>query len=340
MINVGMIGLGPVWETRHRPALERLRDRIKVRAVYDVVASRARQLAAELNADVAPSITTLAERNDLRAVLLLDAGWHGSEALRLLTAHGKPTYIAGRISGDLASLQDFRALQFTQGITLMPEFGRRYTPATCRLHELIATRIGRPQRVRIEGRFPEPEHPEAIPGRDSGTDYLIGWFDWCRHVLRGAPVSLKAEPLDSRGNSNSGLQICIQYASRSEGRPLVAELQFLGPDDRLDQDSARNSVCAANTDCEHRLSVSCTSGTAVLEGTTRISWENGIEHRAETLTSDRTEVEVMLDHFCRRVVGGLIPVADINDVCRSMIMAHAAEESLRTGQTVTLDGQN
>jgi len=44
----------------------------------------------------------------------------------------------------------------------------------------------------------------------------------------------------------------------------------------------------------------------------------GEEGTTESLTADRSEVEVMIDHFCRRLAGGLIPVADISDVCRCL----------------------
>jgi hypothetical protein len=37
----------------------------------------------------------------------------------------------------------------------------------------------------------------------------------------------------------------------------------------------------------------------------------------ESLTTDRTDVEVMLDHFTRRVLGGLIPVPTLEDVQRA-----------------------
>ena len=44
----------------------------------------------------------------------------------------------------------------------------------------------------------------------------------------------------------------------------------------------------------------------------------------------------MLDHFSRRVAGGLIPVADIADVHRAFQMVLAAEEGLSTGQAIDL----
>ena len=48
MLNIGVIGLGPDWETRHRPALARLARRIRIAAVYDAVTPRAERVADEL----------------------------------------------------------------------------------------------------------------------------------------------------------------------------------------------------------------------------------------------------------------------------------------------------
>ena len=44
-LRVGIVGLGDAWESRHRPALRALSDRIEVRAVCCEVAHRA-ELAA------------------------------------------------------------------------------------------------------------------------------------------------------------------------------------------------------------------------------------------------------------------------------------------------------
>ncbi len=37
----------------------------------------------------------------------------------------------------------------------------------------------------------------------------------------------------------------------------------------------------------------------------------------EGLATERTETEVLLDHFCRRAVGGLIPVPSLEDFLRA-----------------------
>jgi hypothetical protein len=46
----------------------------------------------------------------------------------------------------------------------------------------------------------------------------------------------------------------------------------------------------------------------------------------------------MIDHFCRRLVGGLIPVADISDVCRCLRLVHATKQSLATAAPIPLNG--
>ena len=48
-----------------------------------------------------------------------------------------------------------------------------------------------------------------------------------------------------------------------------------------------------------------------------MTWESAGKREIESLDSERAAVEVMLDHFSRRVVGGLIPVPTLDDFCRA-----------------------
>ncbi|HIQ23181.1 MAG TPA: gfo/Idh/MocA family oxidoreductase, partial [Planctomycetes bacterium] len=74
---MGLVGLGPAWEKRHRVALRSLADRFEVRAVYDQVAHRAQAAAAEWDAAAVDSFRQLAAREDVDAVLVLDRQWFG-----------------------------------------------------------------------------------------------------------------------------------------------------------------------------------------------------------------------------------------------------------------------
>ena len=42
-LRVGVVGLGRLWEVRHKPALARMKDRFQVVAVYDQVAPEGRE---------------------------------------------------------------------------------------------------------------------------------------------------------------------------------------------------------------------------------------------------------------------------------------------------------
>src|SRR5205823_11167174 len=97
MLNVGLIGLGSEWEQRYRPALAKLQQRLRVRCVYAPVITHAEQVAVELGCDVAPGIMTLIEREDVRALLVLDTAWYSDAPARFACQVGKPAFLAGRL---------------------------------------------------------------------------------------------------------------------------------------------------------------------------------------------------------------------------------------------------
>ena len=121
-----------------------------VRAIYDSVASRAENAAATLGATPVQGVLSLLDRTDVKAILLLDSAWLGHEMLQLLCSQQKPIFIADSLDVDAGKLTQLHNRAVANGLTLMPEFGRRYTPATSRLQELMATRIGRPRHLVIE----------------------------------------------------------------------------------------------------------------------------------------------------------------------------------------------
>src|SRR3982750_4065181 len=64
-LRVGVVGLGRLWEARHKPALARLHDRFAVTAVYDQVHRRAEIEAAQLGCAAVEGLTALVERPDV-----------------------------------------------------------------------------------------------------------------------------------------------------------------------------------------------------------------------------------------------------------------------------------
>ncbi len=335
MVNVGIIGQGPDWYVRYRPALDKLGQRISVHAIYDPVANRAEQVADELHAMPVEGILALVERRDVQAVLLLGSDWHGRVPLGFVNSRRKPVYISGCLGDDVDTLADIHQAALTGGLTLMPEFSQRYTPATGRLQELIATRIGRPQRIVIDATTHNGSRGGLADAFEPKNGFLVGLFDWCRYIVRTSPKMLRARLLTAVGqDGHEDRCITVEFDKpRAGGDRPVAELRI------HESDSIGDAPADNSEGTKFRYEVDCERGRAVLEGSETISWGSGAKLVTESLATERSAVEVMLDHFCRRVVGGLIPVADVADVCRSMLLARAADQSLRTGQAVQLNGR-
>jgi predicted dehydrogenase len=334
MVSLGIIGLGSSWETRYAPAVRKLGRRIKIRAVYDPVADRAKLAAPSLGAVAVQGVVALAERIDVQAVLMLDSGWQGDASLRLLYGRKKPIFLAGLHHADSGSLQQLHEQTVADGIAIIPELGRRYTPATARLQELMATRLGRPRRIVIDAISGTAETPVRVGG-EMDIDCLTGLFDWCRYLVRSPAISVEARKSPAGEHlPHESRMIAVRFQdSQAEGEPTIAALHLPeSPTERLNHETT--PAATGWLPCE----VVCEKGTATLQTATTITWSTDGEPIRESLASDRSEVEVMLDHFCRRVAGGLIPVADIADLCYGTRMAQAARDSLDTGEVIRLNG--
>lgn len=334
MINVGLIGLGPFWEQRYRPVLERFRSRIRVCAVYDPVASRAQIAAHELEAHCVQGISSLVSRSELRAVLLLDKAWQGAEPLRMVLAQKKSAYIAGSLGNDVESIARRHLVGLSEGLTLMPEFSRRYTPATSRLQELLATQIGPPRHVRVKTTLPQPACSVEVPGQATPRDFLVGLIDWCRHIIRLPPAAVEIiRPKGGPGERNLEKTLRIEFnQSRTGGEAPTAELLI------LKEESSGAGLMGKPP--RPQFEVTCARGRAVFSDPLALTWNGQREEHVESLVSERSEVEVMLDHFCRRVVGGLIPVADLADICGHLRLLESAERSLSVGRAVKVSPYN
>ncbi len=76
-------------------------------------------------------------------------------------------------------------------MAFMAEFPRRHAPATLRLKELIATRLGPPRLLfchqRSRGRHAGQPAAGRWP-RPSGSRHLVELVDWCRYVVDREPT--------------------------------------------------------------------------------------------------------------------------------------------------------
>ena len=298
-----------------------------MRAIFDPVMSRAVDAARLFKAEPLAGINALVARREIQALLILHPDWRANVSLELIAQAQKPVFIAGSLGSDVEFMQQLHDRFNTTGSPAMPELGRRYTPATGRLQELMATKLGQPQRVSISAITPSALPSEPIPGQKSETDFLIGLLDWCQYVLRSRATSLRAEY--SSANKND-YNISLFFGAQQTGNARQAEIKIVGSDNSSDSDKDETPSAPLT------FEVVCEHGTATMSSTTDICWQNGSTPQSECLSADRPDIEVMLDLYCRRIVGGLIPVADLRDVCRGLKMATAVKTSLASGEELSL----
>ena len=146
-LRVGVIGLGRLWETRHKPSLARLEDRFRITAIYDQVYRRAEIEAAQLDCAACEGLSALVERPDVDVIYLLSRQWFGLHPDRTGLRGGQTGLLRVPLADDLPELESLAKRIEQSGIAFMPEFARRCYPATLRLKELLATQLGPPRLI-------------------------------------------------------------------------------------------------------------------------------------------------------------------------------------------------
>ena len=300
-LRVGVVGLGRLWEARHKPALAQMKDRFAVTAVYDQVARRAEIEAVQVGCKASDGLIALIDRPDVDVVYLLTPQWFGLHPIEVACALGKPVYCALPIACRDDELERVHGIVKSSGVPFMPEFARRFYPASLRLRELLATRLGPPRLVVGQGRLfgfdrygqpgPSTQIAPAPLLIDPGS-YLL---DWCRFVFQ-------AEPTAVQGWGGTILP---------EGEALEADfltylLEFEGG--AAAQVSASRYHRAAWGEASRFLpqpgiQVFAERGVAWLEMPDRIQWTDSEGFHEEKLPLEPTVGELLNDHFHRLVRG-------------------------------------
>jgi predicted dehydrogenase len=330
MLPVGLIGLGRDWENRHRPALQALQKRLRVVSVYTPVFARAISTAREFDCEAAPGLYAMMERPDIRAVLVLEGGWWVEPLFRWAADFGRPVYLSRRAGDYLESCAAWLRASGEDSPVLVPEFPLRYTAATSRLRELIASRLGTPRRITVESHVAADTLQLSAPGLVWAThEPLADVLDWCSSF---APAPLAAIQTQRNGSLNEGdlsladRHITLQFRSpRGTGAVCTAEICFRPI-------AASNGVDLTASAPSMNCRVECDRGVAEFKQFDAISWTQGSHTESEKLTSDRSETELLLDHFSRRVAGGLIPVPTVDDVRQAWKLVCAVLQASDSGE--------
>ena len=329
---MGLVGLGPTWNNRHRPALNALASRYEVRAVCDPIAHRADQVAQELGARSVDGFRALTSACDIEAILMLSGRWYGALPILAACEAGKAIYCGASVE-----MQSEEALRLHRrvresGVAFMAEFPRRLAPATIRLKELIATRLGAPRLLFCNERRVST-NGSARPAA-SHNRRLIEMIDWCRYVVGSEPCSVvgfcnqsaeDCEPLDytlvsvdfEPPESNGGISKYVPVAQISCGGYVGAgwpdAAAFRRPAD---------------------LQVVCESGIAFVDLPTSLVWFDDAGQHTESLENERPLGERLLLEFHRSVSSLVMRTTSLEDALIAISVVNAAAESAKSGRRI------
>lgn len=328
-LRLGLIGLGESWNQRHRPALRMLHDRFEVRAVYNQIPLRAEQAANEFGAAFCDGYRTLVSRNDIDAVLILENCWQGSLPILAACDAGKAVYWAADLDFDAELANRLSSRVDHSGIAFMAEFPRRFAPATLRLKELIATRLGKPQLLFCHRRVPGDEQRPRRPGTEIGVQRrteaeLVELIDWCRYVVNAEPTSV--------GSIRHGLPenpdywaITLEFPASIEGGPPVMAQLSCGRYIPAAWDEAINFRPPSG------MQIRCESGVAFVDLPSTLVWFDEAGRHLESLDTELPVGEQLLTQFYRAVTSLVRKVGDIEDACRSLHILRTARIAADTG---------
>lgn len=278
-ITLGVIGLTSEWFEDLEPRI-RSNARLVVAAMFEEPAARKRLLSRQERLKVTGAVQGMLRTPGLRAVICCRLGWRGEHMVRQVLERGLPLYLAAGAVAELDGQVEKLLPQVEEaGGIVCPDLSWRYTPATLRLRELVATRLGPCRTIDIEV-------PEMSP------KWLRAACDWSL-LVSGA-----------RGESNGHRAGGAVYLELGKTDIRISTVERLVADETAPPPRPL-------------WRIECERGRAVLTGETEITWQTEEDCHTEHLRDDRSRLDVNLDLFFRRVAGGLIPTPSLADVDRT-----------------------
>ena len=342
-LRVGLVGLGDQWLSRHRPALMALGDRFEVRAICCEVAEKSRQAAEEFGAVAMDGFRAMVERDDIDAVLALSPDWYGPLPILAACEAGKAVYSSAALDVSQGQALEIRQRIDQSGVAFMAELPRRHAPATIRLKELMATRLGQPrllfchERMPIEGQSNSLRRGEYCP---LAWRNLMELVDWCRYLVNDEPESVISAIHEQHDDRLDMFYQMVSLAFPSQtGEQWTGASAGCTPQAQLSVGHyiPERWPDALSFNRPASLQVCCENGMAFIDLPSNLIWFDDAGQHTESLESERPVGEQMLDRFHRAVTSLIRKTTDPLDAYRAMRIVVSAYRSAETGQRVTID---
>jgi predicted dehydrogenase len=289
--------------------------------------------ASPLHCTPSGSVRALIEHPEVDVVYYLTPQWFGSFPFQIACEAKKPIYCALPVTGfDLGSMAELIRSTKTP---FMIEMARRFYPATLRLQELLATKLGRPRMILGHSRLfgfdrygtpgPTTQTEPAPLAIDPGS-YLL---DWCRYLFQEEPNSVQAVSgniMAKPGEDPDFLSFCLKFASGQVTQLSCARYH-------------RNSWGEASRFLpQPGFQVYAERGLAWVEMPDRIHWSDPEGNHEERLPMEPSVGEVLNDHFHRMVTGEPSLAPDLDAALSVSKLLNKMLQSLQAGRAVGTGG--
>ncbi len=335
-IRVGLVGLGDQWNTRHCPALKALTDRFEVKAICCEIADRSRSIAEEFGAIPLDGFRAMIEREDIDAILALAPDWAGPIPILAACEAGKAIYSSAALDISPDQLTQIRERVDRSGVAFMAELPRRHSPATIRLKELMATRLGPARLLFCHERLAVEKQSDRL----RRGDYCpLVWrnfmeqVDWCRYLIGAEPVNVTSsihEQHDEHKDIYYQMASLTFESSNGQSTAPLAQLSIghYIPERWQNALSYRRPAS---------VQVCCENGMAFIDLPSTLVWfDEGGEH-TESLEADRAVGEQMLCQFHRAVTSLVRKTTDLEDAYRALTVVLSAQQSAESGRRIQLN---
>lgn len=305
----------------------------RLKYVVDVDAGAAGKIASVSGATHADSATALADPA-VDAILIASPTDTHADLIEAGATAGKAILCEKPVDLDLARARQCVAAANRAGILLAIGFNRRYDPSFRRIRAGIdAGEIGDVESVLIISRDPAPP-PISYVAHSGGMfrDMTIHDFDMARWLLGQEPVEVTAhgsclvDPAIGLAGDIDTAAITLRTSGGRLCQIANSRRAAFGYDQRIEVCGARGMLRAGNrraTSTEHADSKGCRRDPAL---------PFFLERYADAYRLE-------LDAFVRRLNGEAADLVSGEDGIRALLIAEAADRSMKTRTTVALESR-
>lgn len=328
MINICIFGAGRIGTIHAMSAAQH--PEVTIRYVVDAFDEAAQKLASKYEATVTDVDTALADP-EVHGVIIASSTDTHADLIEKSAQAGKAIFCEKPVDLSLDRVAQCAELVKRQGVVCAVGFNRRFDDQFRQLKQAIEQqRIGKLEMLTITSRDPSPPPIDYI--KVSGglfKDMMIHDFDMARWLLGEEPVEISAtascqvDPAIAAAGDVDTALVTLKTASGKLCQISNSRRAAYGYDQRIEAFGSLGLVQAQNVP-ENQLQFS------LEQGNTSAKPVYFFLERYQQAYRDE------LQNFIECIEGKAEPLANVSDGLQAIVLAEAAQEAYRSGQSIQL----